>query len=93
MGIEVHETSLAIQGVRFRSLDGEIRCHMPQKTKTSNQSNIVTNSLKILKTVHIKKNLKKNKGIEVQRQEQQAEWTTSSSRILLGGRGWHWFVT
>ena len=50
--------------------------------------------IKDLKNSPHQKNIKKKKkGIEVQRQEQQAEWTTSSSRILLGGRGWHWFVT
>jgi len=38
-------------------LIGELRSHMPhgQKTKTYNRSNIVTNSVKTLKMVHIKK--------------------------------------
>ena len=40
---------------------GGLRSHMPhsQKTKTQNRSNIVTNSIKTLKMVHIKKNLQK----------------------------------
>ena len=52
---------LPVQPVRVRSLVGELRSHMPQgpKTKTENRSNSVTNSVKTLKMVHIKKNLKK----------------------------------
>ena len=43
-------------------LIGELRSHMPhgQKTKTYNRSNIVTNSVKTLKMVHIKKSPLKN---------------------------------
>ena len=46
--------SLPMQGVR--ALTGEPRSHMPQgqKTKTENRNNIVTNSIKTLKMVHIK---------------------------------------
>ena len=38
-------------------LAGELRSHMPpgQKTKTENRNSIVTNSIKTLKMVHIKK--------------------------------------
>ena len=48
---------LPVQGVQVQSLVGELRSHMPQgqKTKTSNRSNIVTNPIKTLKMVHVKK--------------------------------------
>ena len=51
-----------MQGVQVCSLVGELRSHMPrsQKTKTENKSKVVTNSMKTLKMVHIKKILKKN---------------------------------
>ena len=54
---------LPMQGVRFRSLVRELKSHMPQgqNTKTQNRSNVVTNSIKTLKMVHIKKLLKKKK--------------------------------
>ena len=41
---------LPVQGVRVRSLVGELRSHMPggQTTKTQNRSNIVTKSIKTL---------------------------------------------
>ena len=40
----------------------ELRSHMPHgpKTKTENRSNVVTNSIKTLKMVHIKKLFKNN---------------------------------
>ena len=49
---------LPVQGVQVQSLVGELRSHMPQgqKTKTQNRSNIVTNLIKTLKMVHVKKN-------------------------------------
>ena len=52
-----------MQGVRVPSPVGELRSHTPcgQKTKTQNRSSIVTNSVKTLKMVHGKKNLKKKK--------------------------------
>ena len=52
---------LPIQEVQVPSLARELRSHMPrgQKTKTQNRSNIVTNSIKTLKMVHIKKMFKK----------------------------------
>ena len=48
---------LSMQGVWVRSLVWELRFHLPQgqKTKTQNRSNTVTNSMKTLKMVHIKK--------------------------------------
>ena len=47
---------LPMQGVQVWSLVGELGSYMPpgQKTKTWNKSNIVTNSIKDLKIVHIK---------------------------------------
>jgi len=67
--ILVPRTSLAVQwlrlflpmeGVCVQSLIGEVRFHMThsQKTKTENRSNIITHSIKTLKMVHIKRNLK-----------------------------------
>ena len=53
-----------MQGVQVRSLVGELRSHVPlgQEIETENRSNIVTNSIKTLKMIHIKKkNLKKKK--------------------------------
>ena len=52
-----------MQGVQVPSLVRHLRSHMPhsQKTKTQNRSNIVTNSIKTLKMVHIKKILKKKR--------------------------------
>ena len=48
-----------VQGLWVRSPVGELRFHMPcsQKTKTKNGSNIVTNSIKTLKMVRIKKKI------------------------------------
>ena len=48
---------LPVQGGQVQSLVGELRSHIPQgqKTKTSNRSNIVTNPIKTLKMVHVKK--------------------------------------
>ena len=50
-----------MQGVRVRSLVGELRSRIlwGQKVKTQSRSNIVTSSIKTLKMVHIKKILKK----------------------------------
>ena len=47
---------LPVQGVCVQSLVSKFRTHKPlsQKTKTENRSNTVTNSMKTLKTVHIK---------------------------------------
>ena len=49
--------------MQVQSLVGELRSHMPQgqKTKTYSRSNIVTNSIKTLKIVHIKKKIFKKK--------------------------------
>ena len=51
---------LPMQGVWVWSLVGELSSPIPhsQKTKTWNRSNIVTNSIKTLKVVHIKKKKK-----------------------------------
>ena len=57
---------LPMQGVRVWSLIRELRSHKPhsQKPKHKTEANVVTKSIKTLKTVHIKKkNLKKkNQG-------------------------------
>ena len=54
---------LPIEGVPVPSLVGEIRSHMSpgqkKKKKTQNRSNLVTNSVKTSKLVHIKLSLKK----------------------------------
>ena len=57
---------LPMQRVRVQSLVRKLRPHMPrgQKTKTYNRSNIITNPIKTLKMVHIKK--KKKKGFKKQ---------------------------
>ena len=54
---------LPTQGVRVCYLVGELISHMPrsQNTKTENRNDIVSDSMKTLKMVHIKKNLKKKK--------------------------------
>ena len=54
---------LPMQGVQVQPLVGELRSHMPYdpKTKMQNRSNIVTNSIKTLKMVHIEKT---NTGLE-----------------------------
>ena len=46
-----------MQRVYVKSLVGALRAYMPchQKTKIQNKSNIVTNSIKTFKMVHIKK--------------------------------------
>ena len=51
---------LPMQGVKVRSLVEVPRSHVPcgQKTKAKNRNN-VTNLINTLKTVHVKKNLKK----------------------------------
>ena len=74
--IDCGGTSLVVQWLRLHlpahgvwvwSLLGEQRSHMhcSQKTKTENRSNIVTNSIKALKMVHIKKIFKKVKLIVI----------------------------
>ena len=58
--------SFLMQEVQVQSLIRELRSHMPrgQKNKTENRSNIVTNSIKTLKMIHIfKKILKEKKSI------------------------------
>ena len=49
---------------------GELGSHVPhgQKTKTENRSNIVTNSIKTLKMVHIKK------YIYIKRKRKKLSW-------------------
>ena len=62
-GSPVVKTLLSNVGDIILSLIRHIRSHMPwsQRTKMQNRSNIVTNSIKTLKMVHIKKkSLKKN---------------------------------
>ena len=64
---------LPVQELQVQSLVREVRSHMPhgQKTKTSNRSNILTDSTKTLKMVHHQKNLQKiklnynQKGIKI----------------------------
>ena len=63
-------TLLPVQGVWVPSLVEELTSHMPlgqkTKTKTQNRSNIVTNSIKTLTMVHIKKkNLKKTVPLQL----------------------------
>ena len=55
---------LPIEGVSVLSVVGELGSYMSpgQKTKTQNRSNLVTNSVKSSKLVHIKLSLKKKKG-------------------------------
>ena len=56
---------LLVQRVWVQSLVGELKSHTPwgQKPELKNRSNIITNSIKTLKMVHIKKSLK-NKRIK-----------------------------
>ena len=59
-----------LQGVRFQSLVGKPESHMPrgQGTKPQNRGNVVTNSTKTLKMVHIKKKILKKRhprGIKI----------------------------
>ena len=62
----VQRTSLVVQGLRLHlptegmwipPLVGELSYHVPhsQKTKTQHRNNIIANSIKTLKMVHIKK--------------------------------------
>ena len=50
---------LPMKGVAVQSLVGELRSHTPhgEKPKTLNRNNIVTNSIKTLKVIHIQKNI------------------------------------
>ena len=54
---------LPIEGVSVLSVVGELGSYMSpgQKTETQNRSNLVTNSVKTSKLVHIKLSLKKKK--------------------------------
>ena len=60
LGSPVVKTSPSKKWVQVPSLVGELGSYMPHglKTKTENRSNIVTNSIKMLKMAHIKKSLK-----------------------------------
>ena len=51
------EISPSNAGMKVRSLVKAPRSHMPcgQKTKAKNRSNVVTNLINTLKTVHVKK--------------------------------------
>ena len=53
-----------MQAMQVRTLVEELRPHLPggQKTKIENRSSSVTNSIKTLKTVHIKKIFRKRKA-------------------------------
>lgn len=55
---------LPIEGVSVLSVVGELGSYMSpgQKTETQNRSNLVTNSVKTSKLVHIKLSLKKKKA-------------------------------
>ena len=54
----------SMQGEWVPSLVGELKSYMPpgQKTKTQNRINIVTNLIKTLKMVHIKKKIHKKES-------------------------------
>ena len=58
---------LPIEGVPVPSLVGELGSHMSpgQKNETQNRSNLVMNSVKTSKLVHIKLSLKKKKKARV----------------------------
>jgi len=50
---------LPMKGIQVQYLVGELRFHKPHgKKQTNKTSSIVTNSIKTLKIVHIKKNLR-----------------------------------
>lgn len=63
-GRSVVRLRLPIEGVSVLSVVGELGSYMSpgQKTETQNRSNLVTNSVKTPKLVHIKLSLKKKKG-------------------------------
>ena len=70
---QLEGTSLAVQWLRLpmqevwvRSLVRELRplASRDKKTKTQNRSNIVTDSIKTLETVHIKKKIFKKNQME-----------------------------
>ena len=68
---------LPMQGVWVQCLVGKLRSHMPwgQETKTENRNNIVTNSIKTFKMIHIKKELKKLKrSLWAKAQKQDVSW-------------------
>ena len=66
-GGPVVKTLSSNAGVQVRSLVWELRSYMPhgQKTKAENRSNIVTNSIKSFKMVHIQKNIKCNNNRKI----------------------------
>ena len=73
--------------------DQELRSHMlsvAKKTKPQNRSSVVTNSMKILRMVHIKKKkkeiLKKKKKInsEVGRKPKQEMWVYRKKHTMVG---------
>ena len=53
-GLRIH---LSMQDLQVQSLVGELRSHIPcgQRAKTENRNNMITNSIKTFKMVHIKK--------------------------------------
>ena len=63
LAVQWLKLGLPIKGVWVQSLVGELGSYVlhSQKSKTGNRSHIVTKSIKTLKMVHIKKNLKKKK--------------------------------
>ena len=82
---------LPVEGVWVGSLVRELRSYMPfgQKIKAKNRSNIVTNSIKTLKMIHIKKVLKKKKivatvtGIKARHQLIKAHPATISAECPM----------
>ena len=74
-----------MQGVRVESLVVALRSYMScgQKTKTQKRSNTVTNSIKPLKLVHIKKSFKQKVGyseISTRKTRKQAQTTCYNQR-------------
>ena len=92
------ETSPSNAEVRFRSLVKELRSHMPhgQKTEHKNRSNIVTNSIKTLKMVRIKKKIfkkiERNIGwtIKILMEEKAPKQEQGCRRDLLDAHGCSW---
>ena len=67
--------------MRVQFLIGELRSHtLPgQKPKTYNSSNVVTNSMKTFKMVHIKKKERKKERIGTQQME---DWVNLFEKML-----------